>query len=166
MQGTNAVAAAQEMIRDRIKYLMVEKGLASYQLIAGTALLRVWKEQPTSKALKAAAQNAKEGTDAQLKEIISRAERLDNTLKTIGQERPEFMEPFIMAYEYSDGNIDTLSKLNRYFEESLPTLLPKFCLTLTQRFLTNWFKVLGLTFTTLYLLLFPLRLKLDLVTPP
>jgi len=125
MEGTNAVAAAREMIRDRIKYLMVEKGLASYQLAAGTALLKVWKEQPTSKALKAAAQNAKEGTDAQLKEIISRAERLDNTLKTLGEERPEFLDPFIMAYEYSDGNVDTLSKLNRYFEESLPNFASK-----------------------------------------
>ena len=123
--GTNAVAAAQEMIRDRIKYLMVEKGLASYQLAAGTALLRVWKEQPTSKALKAAAKNAKEGTDAQIKEIASRAENLDRTLKILAEEKPEFRNAFIMAYEYSDGNVDTITKLNRYFEESLPNYVSK-----------------------------------------
>ena len=46
--GTNAVAA-QEMIRDRIKYLMVEKGLATYQLAAGTALLRVGRNNPLAR---------------------------------------------------------------------------------------------------------------------
>ena len=30
-----------------------------------------------------------------------------------------------MAYEYSDGNVDTITKLNRYFEESLPNYVSK-----------------------------------------
>ena len=61
--------------------------------------------------MKAAAKNAKEGTDAQIKEIASRAENLDRTLKILAEEKAEFRNAFIMAYEYSDGNVDTITRI-------------------------------------------------------
>ena len=122
MDGTKAVAAAQEQIRDRITYLMVEKGLAAAQYGRSLAFLRVWKQTKATDALKAAADNAKEGTDEALREVVSRAQNINRTLKSITDTNPEFLKPFIHAYEYSDGNVDTLYKLNRFFEESLPAV--------------------------------------------
>ena len=124
MEGTAAIERAQEQILDRIEYLMVEKGLAAYHKGSSLAFLRTWKNTAKDpKALAAMGKNAVDQSDEALTEVIKRAKNLTNTLRDISSERPEFLVPFQMAYEFSDGNIDTLYKLNNFIEQSLPNVL-------------------------------------------
>ena len=127
MEGTEAVARAQEMILDRMEYLMVEKGLAAYNWGASLNFLNTWKRFSNNPEILAkAGKNAKEQTDDALKAIISRAKNSANSLRQISKTRPDFLVPLQMAWEFSDGNIDTLAKLHNYVNESLGTISKAF----------------------------------------
>ena len=127
MEGTEAVARAQEMILDRMEYLMVEKGLAAYNWGASLNFLNTWRRFSNNPEILAkAGKNAQEQTDDALKSIISRAKNSANSLREISKTRPDFLVPLQMAWEFSDGNIDTLAKLHNYVNESLGTISKAF----------------------------------------
>lgn len=127
MEGTEAVARAQEMILDRMEYLMVEKGLAAYNWGASLNFLNTWRRfSDNPEILAKAGKNAQEQTDEALKNIISRAKNSANSLREISKTRPNFLVPLQMAWEFSDGNIDTLAKLHNYVNESLGTISKAF----------------------------------------
>jgi len=120
MEGTDAVSRAQEQILDRIEYLMVEKGLAAHLKGQSLNFLNTWKRlRDDPKGLKAAAQASKASTDEYLGEIVNNAKTFRRTMDTISKERPEFLTPLIHAYEYSDGDINTMSKLHEFANQSL-----------------------------------------------
>lgn len=122
MEGTAAIERAQEQILDRMEYLMVEKGLASYVRGAGLNNINLWKKLrylSDPKKLLEVANDARETTEDALSRIIPRAKNTANTLRDISKERPEFLVPLQMAWEFSDGNIDSMSKLNNFVEQSL-----------------------------------------------
>tara|TARA_R100001163_G_scaffold4286_1_gene5745 strand:- start:1864 stop:5832 length:3969 start_codon:yes stop_codon:yes gene_type:complete len=126
-EAPEAIGRAQEMILDRMEYLMVEKGLAAYNWGASLNFLNTWKrfsDNPT--ILAKAGQNAAEQTDDALKNIINRAKNSANSLRAIAKERPQFLVPLQMAWEFSDGNIDTLSKLHNYINNSTGTISKAF----------------------------------------
>ena len=127
MEGTEAVGRAQEMILDRMEYLMVEKGLAAYNWGASLNFLNTWKRFSNNPEILAkAGKNAQEQTNDALKNIINRAKNSANSLREISRSRPEFLVPLQMAWEFSDGNIDTLSKLNNYVNNSMGTVSKAF----------------------------------------
>jgi len=125
MDAPTAIARAQEQILDRIEYLMVEKGLASYTAGAGLANLKVWDRvaQAMNPAQAAEiAENARSKTDDALRNLLTRAKTTVNTLRTISEDRPEYLVPLQMAWEFTDGNIDSLAKLNNFVQQSLPAI--------------------------------------------
>jgi hypothetical protein len=125
MEGTAAIERAQEQILDRMEYLMVEKGLASYVRGAGLNNINIWKRMRylnDPKKMLDVANDAREQTEDALSRIIPRAKNTANTLRDVSKERPEFLVPLQMAWEFSDGNIDTISKLNNFVEQSLPDI--------------------------------------------
>jgi len=127
MEGTKAVEHAQEQILDRLEYLMVEKGLAAFNKGSSLNFLNTWKRLSNDpKGIKAAAQLAKEQTDEALSDTVGRAKRTVNSLRAMSKERPEFLVPLQMAWEHSNGSIDTLSKLNNFVEQSLPNIQKAF----------------------------------------
>ena len=120
IESEEAIKRAQEMILDRLEYLMVEKGFAAYNRGASLNFLNTWKRNVGDpSALNEAAQVAKEGNDNYLKELAADSKRTVDTLRTINEERPGFLTPFTMAYEFSDGDINTISKLNNFADQSL-----------------------------------------------
>ena len=120
MQGTDAVGRAQEQILDRVEYLMVEKGLAAHLKGQSLNFLNTWKRMRNDpKGLRAVAQATKDSTDERLAEIVDSAKIFRRSMDTISKERPEFLSPLIHAYEYSDGDINTMSKLNEFANQSL-----------------------------------------------
>ena len=120
MEGTDAVSRAQEQILDRVEYLMVEKGLAAHLKGQSLNFLNTWKRMRNDpKGLKAAAQAAKDSSDARLAEIVDSAKTFRQSMDTIAKERPEFLAPLTHAYEYTDGDINTLAKLHDYANQSL-----------------------------------------------
>ena len=126
-EAPEAIGRAQEMILDRMEYLMVEKGLAAYNWGASLNFLNTWKRfSDNPEILAKAGQNAAEQTDDALKNIINRAKNSANSLRAIAKERPQFLVPLQMAWEFSDGNIDTLSKLHNYINNSTGTISKAF----------------------------------------
>lgn len=123
MEGADdVVARAQEQILDRMEYLLVEKGITSYHRGAGLANLRIWERAANIGAsperLKDIAENARSRTQDAIADLIERAKATTNTFREISKERPNYLAPLQMAWEFTDGNIDTLYKLNRYAQES------------------------------------------------
>ena len=98
VESEEAIQRAQEMILDRLEYLMVEKGFASYNRGASLNFLNTWKRytgDPT--ALKEAAQAAKEGNEDFLVNISRDSKQTIDTLRTITKERPNYLTPLVMA---------------------------------------------------------------------
>lgn len=123
MDGTAAIERAQEQIIDRLEYLMVEKGLAAYSKGSALNFLNTWRRiSKDPKQLAALGQNAVDQSEEALREIVKRSKNTANTLRYLSNERPDLLVPFNMAWEFSDGNIDTMYKLNNFIEQSLPDL--------------------------------------------
>jgi hypothetical protein len=123
MEDTPAVARAQEMILDRLEYLFVEKGLASYNKSTSLNFLNTWKRfRDDPKVVNQAAKDTIDETNAAYQRIIGKAKNSANSLRAMAKERPQYLVPLQMAWEFSDGNIDTLSKLNNFVEQSLPAI--------------------------------------------
>lgn len=129
MDGTSAVARAQEQILDKLQYLMVEKGLASYQAGSRLAHMKTWKQAAASgdrDAMKAAADGLTSDYESKLLEIIPKAEQYTNTLRQINDEHPDFLKTFMLANEMTDGNIDSMYKLNTFVQNKLGTFSKAF----------------------------------------
>lgn len=125
MEGTAAIERAQEQILDRMEYLMVEKGIASYIRGSGLNNIKIWQRLRYAndpKKMAEVAENARAQTQDAMANIIPRAKNTANSLREISKERPEYLTPLQMAWEMTDGNIDTMSKLNRYVEDSLAVI--------------------------------------------
>jgi hypothetical protein len=123
MEGTAAIERAHEQIIDRIEYLMVETGLASFAKNNSISFINNLKKvSDDPKKLAKIGENAVDNSEMALTELVRRAKNTSNSLRYISTERPDLLEPFVMAWEFTDGNIDTISKLNRFIENSLGTL--------------------------------------------
>ncbi len=125
--GSEAVERAQEMILDRLEYLMVEKGVAAHYWGSSLNLLNTWKRFSNDPTILAkSGGNPLEQTDEALSNIVDRSKESIDSLRYIAQERPEFLKPLQLAWEFSDGNIDTLYKLQNFIHESLPNVRKAF----------------------------------------
>lgn len=122
IDGMDGVSRVQEMILDRLEYLLVEKGIASYNRGAGLANLNLWdkfrKAKDPQKMLEIS-ENARARTEDAIANLIPRAKTTVNELRTMAQERPEFLRPLQLVWEFTDGKVDTLDKLNNYVSNSL-----------------------------------------------
>lgn len=129
MDGTGAIERAQEQILDKIEYLTIVQGRAKQLRGQGlNSLKQIYahlNEKDFNKVqnMVDSFNETKKATD---QEIIDRAKRTVDTLRQVSKERPEYLKPLQMAWEFTDGNIDTMSKLNRYVDQSLGDWFPKF----------------------------------------
>ena len=127
MEGTEAVERANEMIFDRLEYLMTETALSGK--IKGQSLnfLNTWKRNPKNPdVIKEAAQEASRSATEIARESAENAKVTVNSLREMAKERPDFFKPLALAWEMSDGDINTMGKLNRYVQESLPAIQKAF----------------------------------------
>jgi len=130
MEGTQAIERAQEQILDRLEFLMVEKGLSSY--LKGSALnyLKLWDRiryvNKDPKTLEELARIARDEAGDTIDQLSVKAQNTVNTLRSISKERPEFLKPFSLAYEFTDGNVDSMHKLNNYIDQSTGTIRKAF----------------------------------------
>ena len=123
MEGTLAVKQAQDRIFDRLTYLIMETGLAKKMRGQKLNFLNTWKRNPNNPAaIQDAAREAAKTADDLAGEAADEALAFTQTLKAVAEERPEFFDPLRLAYEFSDGDINTMAKLNEYLKESLPAV--------------------------------------------
>ena len=129
MDGTAAIERAQEQILDRIEFLMAQKGMTSYSRGRALNMLNMFNRFNVKDAKKAdpkyiqrIQEAVKSEGDAALEameRIKKEAKQTVNTLREVKDQRPEMLAPLMMAYEFTDGKVDTISKLNNYTRSSL-----------------------------------------------
>ncbi len=129
MEGTPAVMRAQEQILDRLEFLMGEKAVASYVRGRGLNFLNMWKRLTAfGDQAKLAELGLKE--DVAFKEGLQRAyksgKETRQTIEAISKQRPQMLEPLILAYELTDGNVNSMRALNEYMLNSTGTLSKAF----------------------------------------
>jgi hypothetical protein len=115
----------QEMIFDKIEYLMSEMGINKY--ISGWLLnnKKTWEATMKSgdpESIARFAQEAEAEISAATAERIARAKEFIATMKEIKETNPNFLRPLIEAYELTNGKVDTIDKLNRWYQNSTGVL--------------------------------------------
>ena len=131
MDGTAAVDRAQEQILDRLEFLLAQKGMTSYSRGRALNMLNLWNRltdkgsEAYGKGILARARQALSSGDMsaeaylnRIAEIKDEAKRTINVLREVKAEKPEMLKPLLLAYELTDGKVDTISKLNNYVRNS------------------------------------------------
>ena len=122
VDGTSAASRAQEQILDSMKLLMVESDLARYQSRIRSQFKDIWAEAVNTNNPDIIEQTFKqisEQSNTALANVISKTDEYIDTLKGIKNEQPDFLRPFILAHEFTDGNIDTMHKLHKFMQNKL-----------------------------------------------
>lgn len=117
MDGTSAVERAQEQILDRLEFLMTQKGVTSYARGRALNMLNLWNRVKSGFSGQSATemiQQERNETLRAIQRIAQDSKTTINTLRAVKEERPEMLGPLMLAYEVTDGKIDTISKLNTY----------------------------------------------------
>lgn len=135
-EGTPAIERAQEQILDRMEFLMVQKNMTAYSDKRFKSMFGLFNKLSKSDAdsitiaeanrIQASIKGAEDETAAALTKIKDEAKFTVDNLREIGAEQPEMLRPLMLAYELTDGNVDTITKMNRYLQESTGILKKAF----------------------------------------
>lgn len=135
-EGTPAIERAQEQILDRMEFLMVQKNMTAYSDKRFKSMFGLFNKLSKSDAdsitiaeanrIQASIKGAEDETAAALTKIKDEAKFTVDNLREIGAEQPEMLRPLMLAYEMTDGNVDTITKMNRYLQESTGILKKAF----------------------------------------
>ena len=118
MEGTPAVAAAQQKIIDLMKYLVQLSGSAEYYKTRKIDLLALAKNN--FKNISGYNADTIAGASELNKTLFNKAERFGTTLASIAEAKPQLMKQFLMAYELTDGKVSTIRELNQFiFDKSI-----------------------------------------------
>jgi len=108
---------------------MAQKGMTSYSRGRALNMLNLWNrltmkgseasDAAYAKKVQNAIKDEENATLQTIERIKADAKQTINTLRDIKAERPEMLAPLMMAYEFTDGKVDTISKLNNYVRNSL-----------------------------------------------
>jgi hypothetical protein len=112
MEGTAGVEAAQEKVIDLMQYLSQLSGSAKYYKNRKANLIQFIKNGFKNIEGYNAASVEQAGEVAQ--KVFQDSQRFANTLRQIAYNQPRLMEEFLMAYEVTDGSIDTIVKMNNW----------------------------------------------------
>ena len=128
MEGTDAIPRAEEMILDRVEYLIAQDGMTRYMAGRNLRMLNFWTKFTQSASEKQARKfyddimkasdlgAASDDTFAALAEIKSRAKGTRETIQQLKANNPDFMKSVRLAWELTDGDVSSISKMNTYFQ--------------------------------------------------
>jgi len=124
MENTPAVERAQEMIINRLRYLMKIKGQTSYASGRSLNMKNLWNRL-TRKKSTMTVQDAFDAIKADKGSLDEALARLDadtnltlDTLQAVSKERPQLLKPLALAYELTDGKVSTIGNLNEYIRNT------------------------------------------------
>ena len=128
IEGTAGVERAQDQILDRMQFLMELKGTTSYSQARALNMKNLWnrltsrgsqaaKNAEITKAKQAIA-DAPTDTLKALERIKQEAQSTVDTLRAVKEQKPEMLGPLMLAYELTDGKINSITKLNKYLSNS------------------------------------------------
>ena len=133
---TPAIVRAQEQILDRVEFLMAQKGMTSYSRGRALNMLNLWNRMTVkgskafdlaeAKRLDNLIKNEKNTTLNTMERIKQETKRTVDNLREISTTNPEMLAPLMMAYELTDGNVKTITALNKYVKSSTGVLRKAF----------------------------------------
>jgi len=114
-------ARVMDLIIDKMQFLLDEYGLNKY--LSGWSLRnKNWFDQVPPKDFDTVVEQlTKEFTDAE-NAIHARNIRFTETLKEIKDSKPHFLRPLVDAFAHTNGDVDTLAKLNKYAQGQISPL--------------------------------------------
>ncbi len=122
MEEGVSILRTVELMADRLEVLQVEKALANYEANSMLSNMNTWKsavETGDARIMNAAADTIVGDAGERLTEIIPKAKEWTETLKAVSRENPEFLKPFLLANEFTDGNVDSMYKLHQWAQDNL-----------------------------------------------
>ena len=112
MEGTAAVEVAQEKIIDMMQYVTQLSASAKYYKNRKMNLIQ--QVQNGFKNIEGYNEATVLGAGETANRIFKDSQRFGDTMRQIAANQPRLMEQFLMAYELTDGSIDTITKMNNY----------------------------------------------------
>jgi hypothetical protein len=128
MEGTAAVKEAQDKIIDLMQYITQLSGSAKYYKNRKMNLVQMVANGFKNIEGYNAASVEQAGEVAQ--KVFQDSQQFASTMRQIAENQPEIMDQFLMAYELTDGAIDTIVKMNKYIH-GMTTDLGKGLINLT-----------------------------------
>ena len=128
MEGTAAVKEAQDKIIDLMQYITQLSGSAKYYKNRKMNLVQMVANGFKNIEGYNAASVEQAGEVAQ--KVFRDSQQFASTMRQIAENQPEIMDQFLMAYELTDGSIDTIVKMNKYIH-GMTTDLGKGLINLT-----------------------------------
>ena len=104
---------AMDLIIDKMQFLLDEYALNKY--LSGWSLRnKNWFDQVPPKQLDDVIEQLTEQFTNAENAIHARNLRFTQTLREVKATKPHFLRPLVDAYAHTNGNVDTLAKLNKY----------------------------------------------------
>ena len=122
MEDNSSVLRTIDLMADRLEVLQVEKGLANFEANSMLSHMNTWNkavETGDVRIMDATADTILANTNDRLTEIIPKAKEWTETLKAVARENPAFLRPFLLANEFTDGNVDSMYKLHQWAGNNL-----------------------------------------------
>jgi len=122
MEDNVSVLRTVDLMADRLEVLMVEKGLANFEANSMLSHMNTWKaavDTGDKRIMTAAADTILGNTQDRLTELIPNAKQWTETIKEVARENPQFLKPFLLANEFTDGNVDSMYKLHQWAGNNL-----------------------------------------------
>ncbi len=133
--GTPAIDNASEQLIDRLEYLMAMRGRATYVRGRALNLTNMWNRlnmggTPGSRAnqmeyAKRIDRIMKEESNDTLRaidKIRMDAKMTADVLREVKAKNPEYFNALLLAYEFTDGKVNTMASLNKFLKESTGTI--------------------------------------------
>ena len=114
MEGTAAVKEAQEKIIDLMQYVNQLSGSAKYYKNRKANLIQLI--QNGFKNIEGYNASSVEQAGEVAQRVFQDSQQFASTMRQIAENQPEIMDQFLMAYELTDGSIDTIVKMNKYIQ--------------------------------------------------
>jgi len=115
MEGTAAVREAQDKIIDMMQYVTQLSSSAKYYKNRKMGLMR--QIANGFKNIEGYNEATVIGAGETARRIFNDSQRFANTMRQIADNQPKLMDQFLMAYELTDGNVDTIVKMNKYIAD-------------------------------------------------
>ena len=112
MDGTPAVKVAQEKVIDLMQHVTQLTSSAKYYKNRKMNLIQL--VQNGFKNIEGYSEATAIGAGETAQRIFQDSQRFASTMRMIADNQPQLMDQFLMAYELTDGRIDTIAKMNQY----------------------------------------------------
>jgi len=120
MTGSPAREQLENRILENMKFLMTSKNVSSYYLRRKRAALNYFSRgfKSAEKFQEITAQEV----DGVLEQITRDTDKFFKNAQIIRETNPEAFDNLLLAYELTDGNIDSMHKLSKYIDDSVTNL--------------------------------------------